>query len=184
MCKRPPAWMIDAMSTFDYILDSALVLVVLLQIREHELNRRQIIRPLLIVALAVANYLRAIPTGGNDLVLVVLLALVGLTIGSASGLTVKLRTSLDGKLMLRAGWLSAFLWVLGMGSRFAFIYWVSHSGVATIARFSATHSITSGDAWTVALLAMAVCEVGGRSAVMYRALRRSQRAAAVAPDLA
>ena len=70
-----------------------------------------------------------------------------------------MRRGPDGDVLARAGWLSGFFWVLGMGSRFAFLVWISHGGAATIAHFSATHSITSGEAWTVALLAMAVCEV-------------------------
>ena len=43
---------------------------------------------------------------------------------------------------------------------------------ATILRFSAEHSITGAEAWTVALLAMAVFEVGGRTLV--QAIRRQQ----------
>ena len=27
------------------------------------------------------------------------------------------------------GWISGVFWVLGMGSRFAFIYYISHGGV-------------------------------------------------------
>jgi hypothetical protein len=53
-----------------------------------------------------------------------------------------------------------------MGGRFAFVWWISHTGAGSIAHFSAAHSITSGEAWTVALLAMALCEVCGRTVVM------------------
>ena len=59
-----------------------------------------------------------------------------------------------------------------MGSRFGFIYWISHAGAGQVATFSAQHSITSGEAWTVALLGMAVFEVLGRTVVL--AARRSQ----------
>jgi hypothetical protein len=31
----------------------------------------------------------------------------------------------DGEVLARAGWASAFFWVLGMGSRFAFIFWIT-----------------------------------------------------------
>jgi hypothetical protein len=84
--------------------------------------------------------------------------------------------------LARSGWASGFFWVLGMGSRFAFIYWITHSGAASIASFSASHSITGGEAWTVALLAMAVFEVCGRSLI--QALRRSQLQTTAAPELA
>ena len=59
-----------------------------------------------------------------------------------------------------------------MGSRFVFLIWINNGGASTIGHFSADHSITSGEAWTVALLAMAVFEVCGRSLIM--ALRRQR----------
>jgi hypothetical protein len=161
------------MNFTDYILDSALVLLVLIQIKERPFSRKALIRPLVIVSIAVASYLKGIPTAGNDLLLVGVVALVGLVIGVASGQTMIMRRGTDGTVLSRAGWASAFFWVLGMGSRFGFAFWVSHSGAADIGHFSAQHSITSAEAWTVALLAMAVCEVLGRTVILaarYRAL--------------
>ena len=76
----------------------------------------------------------------------------------------------------------AFVWVLGMGSRFAFLIWITHGGSSAIASFSASHSITSGAAWTDALLGMAVLEVLGRSLIM--ALRRRQLETVGTPELA
>jgi hypothetical protein len=154
------------MNPTDYILDSALVLLVLLQIRERPLTHKQVIRPLIILGIAISSYLHGIPTGGNDLVLIVSTALTGSVIGAASGATLIMRRGHDGLVLLRAGWLSAFFWVLGMGSRFAFIFWISHSGAASIARFSAHHAITGAEAWTVALLAMAAGEVLARTLVI------------------
>lgn len=170
---RPPAPGDDAAMTFtDYLIDSLLVLMVLLQVKERRLTTKSLIRPLVIVAVAVVNYLHGIPTGGNDLLLVGAFALLGSLIGIASGQTILMRRGPAGEVLQRAGWASAFFWVLGMGSRFAFVVWITHGGVSPIGRFSAAHSITSGEAWTVALLAMAVCEVGGRTLV--QAARRRQ----------
>jgi hypothetical protein len=160
-----------AMSPLDYILDSALVLLVLIQIKERELTTKSLIRPLIIVGIAVANYLHGIPTAGNDLVLVAVFATIGGLLGLAAGKTLFMRTGAEGRVLARAGWAAAFFWVLGMGSRFAFIVWLSHGGHASVAHFSAQHSITSGEAWTVALLAMAVFEVAGRT-VMVAARRQ------------
>lgn len=159
------------MTTTDYLIDSTLVLLVLLQIKERTLTTKALIRPLIIVGIAVVNYVHGIPTSGNDLVLVAILALLGGGIGLASAKTVIMRTGSDGEVLARAGWASAFFWVLGMGSRFAFIFWITHSGASTLGQFSVQHSITAS-AWTVALLAMAVCEVVSRSALM---AVRSQR---------
>ncbi len=171
-----------AMTFTDYLLDSALVLLVLFQIKERKLTTKALVRPLVIVGIAVLNYLHGIPTAGNDLVLVVVLALLGLLIGVASGQAVMMRRDRDGDVLARAGWISAFFWVLGMGSRFAFLIWINNGGASTIGHFSATHSITSGEAWTVALLAMAVLEVCGRSLIM--ALRRQRVLGRVLPELA
>lgn len=154
------------MSTSTYIIDSALVLIVLLQIRERPLTTRQLIRPLVILGIAVATYLHGIPVAGNDLVLAGVLATVGGLIGIASGVTVIMHRRSDGSVTFRSGWLSGFFWVLGMGSRFGFSYWASHGGVSAIANFSAAHQITTGEAWTMAMLAMAVFEVCGRTLIM------------------
>lgn len=166
MCEAPVESIISPMSTSTYIIDSALVLLVLLQIRERTLTNRQLIRPLVILGIAVSSYLHGIPSQGNDLVLLGVLAVIGGAIGIASGLTVIMRRKPDGTTSFRSGWLSGIFWVLGMGSRFAFAWWAAHGGSSTIASFSSTHHITSGEAWTAALLAMAVFEVVGRTLVM------------------
>jgi hypothetical protein len=166
------------MHTTDYIVDSILVLLVLIQIKERPLTGRELLRPVLIVAGFVAVYLNGVPTAGNDLVLLIALALLGGMIGIGSGWTVHMRKHPDGVVTGRAGWASAIFWVLGMGSRFAFLIWINDGGASTIAHFSAQHSITSAEAWTAALLAMAVFEVLGRTAAQ---AVRWQRLLATAP---
>jgi hypothetical protein len=168
------------MNFSDYILDSALVLLVLLQIKERPMTRKALIRPLVVLSIAVANYLHGIPTQGNDLILVGALAAIGGLIGVSSGFTAILGRRLDGVVTLRSGWLSGFFWVLGMGSRFGFAYWSSHGGVGSIASFSSSHQITSAEAWTVALLAMAVFEVCGRTLTLAARWRSMETAPAAA----
>ena len=53
------------------------MLLVLFQIKERTLTTKALVRPLVILGIAVLNYLHGIPTAGNDLVLVVVLALLG-----------------------------------------------------------------------------------------------------------
>jgi hypothetical protein len=170
------------MTTTDYLIDSALVLLVLLQIRERPMTTRQLVRPLIILGVAVLSYLHGVPTQGNDLPLVGVFAVIGGLIGLASGVTVIMHRRSDGVVTMRSGWVSGFFWVLGMGSRFGFVYWSSHGGVNSIAHFSANHQITSTEAWTVALLAMAAFEVGGRTLTMALRWRAAEdvRAAALA----
>ena len=54
------------MTTTDYLIDSALVLLVLLQIKERPLTTKALIRPLVIVAIAVVNYLHGVANSGID----------------------------------------------------------------------------------------------------------------------
>jgi hypothetical protein len=154
------------MTTTDYLIDSTLVLLVLLQIKERPLTVRQLLRPVVILGIAVASYLHGIPTAGNDLVLAGALIVLGGAIGVASGQTVIMRRGAAGEPLVRCGWLSSFFWVLGMGSRMALLVWIANGGSAAIGRFSAAHSITSAEAWTVALLGMAAAEVLGRTATL------------------
>jgi hypothetical protein len=162
------------MTTTDYLIDSALILLVLLQIKERPLTTKQLLRPVVVLGIAVSSYLHGIPTAGNDLVLAFALILTGTAIGVASGKTVIMRRGEAGEALARSGWLSGFFWVLGMGSRMAFLVWISHGGSTAIAQFSAQHSITGSEAWTVALLGMAAGEVLGRTAVL--ALRSRETA--------
>ena len=118
------------MTTTDYLIDATLVLLVLLQVKERTLTTRTLIRPLVIVGIAVASYLHGFPTAGNDLPLVGVFALTGALIGLASGQTVRMRRGARGEVLARTGWASGFFWVLGMGSRFAFVFWITHMGAA------------------------------------------------------
>jgi hypothetical protein len=170
------------MSITDYLIDSALVLLVLLQIKERPLTTKTLVRPLIILGVAVANYLHGIPTAGNDLVLIGVLATLGLLIGVASGQTVQMRRGANGEVLARAAWLSGIFWVLGMGSRFAFLIWVNNGGAHTIGQFSVQHAIIGAEPWTVALLAMAVFEVCGRTLLL--AARRQKLQGVPVPELA
>jgi hypothetical protein len=172
----------EAMSFTDYLIDGALVLLVLLQIKPRPLTTHSLLRPLIIVSVAVVSYFNGLPTAGNDLVLVGALGLLGLMLGTAAGQATFVSRREDGVVVARAGWAAGILWVLGMGARFAFLVWINHSGASALATFSAHHSITGADAWTDALLAMAVAEVAGRTAVLAARRHRvaSTRIAAIA----
>ena len=73
--------------------------------------------------------------------------------------------------------LAAILWVVGVGTRFAFQLYATHGGAGAIGRFSAAHSITSSEAWVAALLFMAIGEALTRTAVVaFRGLPGRPRA--------
>jgi hypothetical protein len=147
------------MSLTDWIIDIALILVVFRQLRESKLSWFTILLPLAIIAWACTQYLKGVPTAGNDLLLITVATAVGVVFGLFSGLLTRVRR-LDGHVYIRATIGAAVVWVAAMGFRLAFEVWVSHpSGAAHIASFSATHQITSGQAWVTALLLMALAQV-------------------------
>ncbi|WP_282087798.1 hypothetical protein [Streptomyces tendae] len=162
------------MTTTEWITDIALVLVVFRQLREDRLDRKTFLIPLAIVAFVAYSYLDSVPTGGNDLVLIGALTAIGAALGVAGGVYTRIR-ALGGQLMIKAGAVSAILWVLGMGARMGFQVWVEHGGGADdVARFSIAHHITGDQAWVTAFVLMAVTEVVTRVGTIYvRSLVRS-----------
>jgi hypothetical protein len=149
------------MTTTDYLVDIALLLVVFRQIREGRIDARFVLIPLGIVGFVGHNYLHSIPTAGNDLLLIAVLVAVGATLGIAGGFATRVRFNGEHALA-RAGVLAVTLWVLGMGSRMAFQLYSDHGGAEAITRFSVSHHITSANAWVTAFVLMAVTEVATR----------------------
>lgn len=170
------------MTPFDYLIDIALIAVVAFQIRPRTLTRRSILLPLGLVAWAGTIYLRPIPVAGNNVGLIVLLVTVGLTLGALSGLATRVLRSSD-VVLAQAGVLAAFLWVLGMGARFAFAVWATHDGAGKIERFSIHEHLVGGHVWQFALVLMAYAEVLARVGVLEARRRRALRSPASPSNL-
>jgi hypothetical protein len=154
------------MSTSDYLLNAVLVLLVVRQIRGSKLDLMNLVLPLAITAVVAFEYLRSIPTQGNDLVLILGLTGVGTALGAGAALSTRLSLGKDGVPFAKAGVVAATLWVLGIGFRMAFSYASDHGMGASIGRFSVEHSITGSQAWVAALVLMALGEVVTRMAVL------------------
>ena len=147
------------MTTTDWFIDIALLLIVLRQMREERLTTRTILLPLGMIAWAAGNYLTNIPTAGNDVPLAVIFAATGVVFGVAGGLLTRVRYA-GGHVLIKASRGAAALWIISMGFRLGFAVWSTHpSGAAHLTSFSAAHDVTGGQAWVVALLLMAVGEV-------------------------
>ena len=97
------------MTFIDYLVDSVLILIVVRQVVESRFDKRAIILPLAIVAVVAHSYLHAIPTGGNDLLLIAGLAGVGVLLGTLSGLVTRVRADGGRYALVQAGWASAGL---------------------------------------------------------------------------
>ncbi|MGN6610131.1 MAG: hypothetical protein ACTHMS_24375 [Jatrophihabitans sp.] len=155
------------MTTTDYITDIALILIIFRQVRARELTARSALLPLVIVAWAGQHYLHGFPTAGNDLSLIALFAAIGAGLGVWSGAATRIWRRADGAVLSRVGVAGVFTWIAGMGFRFAFALWASTaSGADALAHFSRHHDITTGQAWTTALVLMAFAEVLARLAIV------------------
>jgi len=160
------------MTITDYLMNFFLVGLVVLQIRGHKMTRARLLVPLVVTIWVASQFLHAIPSAGNDLVLEVGLACVGGLLGTLAGLFTTIRRVGAGAIA-KAGLLAAVLWVLGIGARMGFALWVGHGGQPAVARFSVVHHITSGSAWGAAFVLMAMVEVASRTGVLYLKARRS-----------
>jgi hypothetical protein len=168
------------MSITDYLINGLLVALVILQVRGRKITLRALLLPVGIVAWVAADYLHAIPTRGNDLLLVLVGAGAGLVLGAGAGITTRVFRR-HGEPFAKATAIAAVLWVLGVGSRLAFELYTSHGGQGAIERFSVAHRITSANAWVDCLVLMALAEVVSRTAVIALRYWRVERAAAATP---
>src|SRR5437868_2327646 len=159
------------MTTSEYLLNAAFVLLVLRQARERALDRRSVIVPLTLILFVGRQYAHPLPTAGNDLLLIVMLAAIGLTFGVIGGVATHLRAGKDGVAFVRLGWIAGRLLVLGIGARMAFAFAIGHGFEPAVRSFSIARQIGAA-VWPVALVLMALVEVGSRIGVVQ--IRRSR----------
>jgi hypothetical protein len=171
------------MTTTEYLLNAVFVLAVLRQARERQLDLRSFVVPLVILYFVGRQYVHSLPTAGNDLVLVGALAAVGLTFGLLSALTTRVRLGDDGAAYARVGWIAGILLTVGICSRMAFAFAVTHGAEPAIRSFSISHQIGAA-AWPVALVSMAIFEVVTRILVVQLRGRRLVQAPAIAAGAA
>lgn len=170
------------MTPFDYLLNLGLISLVVLQLRGRRLDRRGLVLPLVLVGWVASQYLRGIPTAGNDAWLVAIGIIAGLTFGAGAAKLTRLDVNRDGVVVARATLGAAALWIIGIGMRMGFSLFAQHGGQATIGRFSEAHHIT-GQGWVTALVLMSLVEVVSRTLVLWtrsRSLTMSGHPAAIA----
>ncbi len=170
------------MSTTQWILSIVLLAWALLRnVGTREVTRGTYLVPIVLVVVAAGFFLLPLPTAGNDLDLVVAFGAVGVLFGLAASAVTRLRHR-GGRLVATAGAGFASLWLVMIGGRIAFAEWANGSGARAVGTFSMDHAITGADAWTAALVVMALGMVLARTvALALRAWRlQVQPAPAVA----
>jgi len=169
-----------------YLINALLVLLVVRQIREHQLDARALAVPVLAVAAAAVMFLHAVPGGGSDIALDLLGVSAGAAMGAVGGRATRLRPGAGGRPLGRAGTVPAGMWIAGVGARMVFCFAATHGAGPAIAAFSIAHHITGPAAWTAALVMMALADVLTRLAAVWirgRSSRHPSRPAPV-PELA
>jgi hypothetical protein len=154
------------MTTTDYLINAGFIFMVCLQARERRLDRRALVIPLVLVFVVAQQYLHTIPTSGDDLGLIGLLAGAGVSLGLLSGFATHVRPGSDGFALARVGWVAGGLLVAGISSRVVFAFVVTHGAEPAIRSFSMAHQI-SATAWPAALVSMAICEVTVRVVTVF-----------------
>ncbi len=154
------------MTTIDYLINLLFVFIVVRQAHERKIDRRYFAVPVVLVIWVASQYLHALPTAGDDLLLVAGLACVGITLGTVSGWATSIRHGEDGVAFARVGWLAGILLVAGISSRMVFAFALTHGLEPAVRSFSITHHITAA-AWPTAMVLMALCEVGARLSTVY-----------------
>ncbi len=150
----------------NYLLDAALILMVVAQIRGRRLSLRQLLLPVAIVTYFAIDYLKHFPTSGNDLLLEASGAVFGALLGVGCGITTQVVSRDDGAPLAKATAVAASLWLFGMCGRLFFQVWVEHGGARVVGAFSAANDITAASAWADCLVLMALAEVLGRTLVL------------------
>jgi hypothetical protein len=169
------------MTTTDYLINAVFVLVVLRQARERQLDIRSLVVPLIAVVWVAQLYVHSIPTAGNDLVLVGVLASVGLALGVLGGFATHVRLGSTGVALARVGWTAGGLLIAGIGARMAFAFAVSNGAGPAVRSFSIANHLDAA-AWPVALVSMALVEVVIRLVIVQlrgRRLTSAERSLAI-----
>jgi hypothetical protein len=164
------------MTITDYLINAVFIFVVLGQARERKLDARSFLAPMAVVLYVGHLYIHSVPSAGNDLVLVGLLAFAGLALGVLGGFATHVRIGVDGA-HARVGWIAAALLIAGISSRLVFVYAVHHGADHAISTFSITHHIDAAS-WPVALVSMALIEVSARLVTVQLRARRLARSRA------
>lgn len=141
------------------LIIDALLLVAVLQAdlgHHRKIDRLRILRPLVLAALIVPLYLKAVATHGNGLSLEIAAGSAGIVFGFIATLLMTVYRSREStQPVSRAGFGYALLWTVVIGARAAFSYgsehWFSHS----LSTWMTQHSVTTA-AITDALIFMAV----------------------------
>jgi len=156
------------MNVFDYLLDVILLATVFFQFRGRKLSWRYIAIPVVIVAYFLFAYLKGVPTGGNDVYLIIVGILLGLIFGIGAGYFTKVYTTPKG-VYAKAGLIAGAFWTIGVILRTTFSLYAVDGGAnadRSIGSFMHNFHITNASAIVACLLLMVLAEVLSRQLIL------------------
>ncbi len=156
------------MNALDYLLDAVLIATVFVQFRGRRLTPRNLLLPIAIVIYFVFAYLKGVPTAGNDTLLIVGGAVLGLVFGIGAGVFTRVYPTEKG-IYAKAGAVAATFWTVGVVFRTAFSLYASDGGASAdrnIGQVMHSWNITSPNAIVASLLLMVLLEVGSRQLIV------------------
>jgi hypothetical protein len=158
-----------------------LVAIVFTQLGRRVVTRRRFTIPLIIVGVAALEYLRHVPTAGDDVPFYFIGAVGGAAFALLASLFVRVERDPSGQIVARTGVMYAVIWLLIIGGRIAFAEAATHTSFGeTVGSFSRSESITGAGAWQAMFVLMALAMVVTRVAILgarFLQLRMEARAA-------
>ena len=142
---------------------------------------RQILLPLVAVAVVAKSYVHGVTLQGWSAGLLAAGIGIGIVAGLGAAATMKVGHRADGSAYTRAGLGYVGVWLGVLATRLVFVYGAQHWFTRWLGTFSVQHQLTK-DSWVVAFVAMAVAVVLTRTAVVFARLnRRPAGSSAAAP---
>jgi hypothetical protein len=156
---KPATHQEPIMTATEYLLNASLLVFVLYSnLGSHPVTRKSMIRPLVLVTLIGSAFLGNIPGAGNDHLLEGAGLVIGVALGIASALLVRVRRTSNG-VVATAGTGFAALWIAAVSGRVLFAYGADHWFSGALVSFSRAHDITSSTAWADGFVLMALAMV-------------------------
>ena len=151
----------------NYVGSALLVLAVLRQIRPQRMTIRNVVWPLVVVAVVLVGFMSDITfsSQGNSILIIILGSLTGVVLGTLCGMTTRVFPGAGGQATAQAGAVAAVFWLLGMVGRLAFVVYVQNGGANTIGHLTVALNINPS-AWVPILLFMALGEVLARTVLL------------------
>ncbi len=149
------------MTTSQYVLNLGLLALILAtNLGTRTMSVRRLALPVIVVVFAAIVYLRHLPTTGNSSYLELTGGLLGVLLGVAAAMLVRVRRDSD-RVLATAGPAFATLWVAVIGGRILFAYGAGHWFSHAIGTFSHQHQLPP-TAWTAAFVLMALTMILAR----------------------